>query len=403
MQKTTPKIWIKLKAFFASEYALLAMLVTAVAILMRIFTFDIQSGDYRAFLTHWFDALKEGGGFQAIGMSLGDYTPAYLYILAFLTYFPVPSLYSIKAVSCLFDIVLAVFVGLCVKEYTQNKTAATFSFSVTLLLPTVFFNSGVWAQCDSIYTAFCVACVYFLLKDKKITAVVLYGVAFSFKLQAIFLAPLLVVLWFKRKIPLYSPLLIVGVYLVFCLPAWIAGRDFWELLTVYFNQAAQYASLTLNAPTLAALFGRVPDDWSLPISRAIVFMTMCVTVLAMYLCARKVEWKKQCFVDFALLFTLAIPFLLTHMHERYFYLADIFAIVYAFTRPKRVYTALLTQFCSFYVICEYLFTLDYLSLGVVAIVQAVNVILLCKDLWKAHKRPLVKYLPPLFGQTGGAA
>ena len=389
MRAFLSSVWNWLKTNFPKvEVFLLFALVTVAGFALRISLFNIRSGDYNSFLVKWFDGIKENGGFKALGISFGDYTPAYYYILAFLTYLPVNSLYSIKAVSCIFDMLLAVFTALCVKELTKNKTLCLCAYATAFLLPTVFLNSAWWAQCDSIFTAFCTASLYCLLRDKKYASVILYGVAFSFKLQAIFIAPLFAVLWFKRKIPFLSPLYILGVYFLFCIPAWIAGQPLSDLLTVYFYQAGEYIRLTLNAPTFAALLGNIQQNsWNI-ISTTLVIFTLCLTVLAMYLCGRKAEWKKESVIDFALLFALGVTFFLPRMHERYFYLADLIAIVYAFARPKRAYTALLTQFCSFYAIARFLFGASYLSLEFVALVQLINLVLLCVALIKEYKKPI---------------
>ncbi len=375
----------KAGAFFRKiQYPLLFVFLTAMAFLVRFAMFDMRSGDYNSFLVHWFEYIKTNGGFLALGNKIGDYTPAYFYILAFLTYLPFDSLYSIKFVSCLFDVVLAVSVALCSWELTKDKKIAITAYAVTSFLPTVFFNSAAWAQCDSIYVSFILLCVYFMMCKKHFTAMILYGVAFSFKLQAIFFAPLLAVLWFKRKIPRTAPLIIVGVYVLTCIPVWIMGRDIVDLLVTYLYQAGSYSDrLTLNAPTVLALLGTVPQEWVEYMSSVFVILAISVTVFVMYLCGHT-KMEKTSFVDFGLLFALLVPYLLPHMHERYFYLADILAVVYVALHRKRWYTLLLTQFCSFLVIVEYLFTLTYFSLAQVAIIQGVNVILLCRDLWKEY-------------------
>ncbi len=375
----------KAGAFFRKiQYPLLFVFLTAMAFLVRFAMFDMRSGDYNSFLVHWFEYIKTNGGFLALGEKIGDYTPAYFYILAFLTYLPFDSLYSIKFVSCLFDIVLAVSVALCSWELTKDKKITITAYAVTSFLPTVFFNSAAWAQCDGIYVSFILLCAYFMMREKHFTAMILYGVSFSFKLQAIFFAPLLAVLWFKRKIPRTAPLIIVGVYVLTCIPVWIMGRDIVDLLVTYLYQAGSYSDrLTLNAPTILALLGTVPQEWVEYMSSVFVILAISVTVFVMYLCGHT-KMEKTSFVDFGLLFALLVPYLLPHMHERYFYLADILAVVYVALHRKRWYTLLLTQFCSFLVIVEYLFTLTYFSLAQVAIMQGVNVILLCRDLWKEY-------------------
>lgn len=384
----------KVKNFFIkAEFPLVFVAVALMTMAIRIALFDGESGDYKNFLLPWFNTIKEEGAIKALGHKIGDYTPAYFYILTVLTWLPVKPLYSIKATSCIFDILLAVYVSLCVKELTKNKSMALGSYCIVLLMPSVFFNSGAWAQCDCIFTCFCVMSLYLLLKNRNIAAVVVYGVAFSFKLQAIFMAPLFAVLFFKRKIPLYSPFLVVGVYFLFCVPSWLCGRSLSSLLLVYFEQAGSYSKLTLFATTFVALFGKVNDYHNQRVALMLIVLAMTVTVLLIYLCARKAKWKKESAIDFALLFTLIVPFFLPHMHERYFYLATILSVIYAFIHPKRLYVAIIEEFCSFYVVCNHLYGIDYLSLQLVTLLQLMNIILLCKNLWKDYMQNGEKELP----------
>ena len=54
-----------------------------------------------------------------------------------------------------------------------------------LMLPSVFFNSAYWAQCDAIYSFFLLLCVACLMKKRELPAFFCAAVAFQFKLQAI--------------------------------------------------------------------------------------------------------------------------------------------------------------------------------------------------------------------------
>ena len=374
--------------FVKIQYPLLFVFITLIAFALRVPMFDAKTGDYNSFLSIWFAHIKENGGFLALGKPIprADYSPAYYYILAFLTYFPFEPVHLIKTASCVFDIFLATGATLCAWEITKNKKVAVLAYAVVSLLPTVFLNSGAWGQCDAIYVSFAIFSVYFLLKKKHFTAMIFYGLSFSFKLQAIFFAPVLAVLWFKRKIPRTSPLIIVGVYFLTCVPMWILGRDLGDLLKVYFNQTGTYSSrLVLNAPSLLALVGTLSKGWVEKLSPAFVILAVAVTIVVMYVYGHT-DLNRDTFVDFGLLFALGVPYLLPHMHERYFYMADILAIVYVVLHKKRWYTAVLTQFCSFYVVTEYLFQPDYLSLAMVALIEGINIILLCKDLWKDYSK-----------------
>lgn len=374
------------KKFLTKTETLLLMLaITTIAMLLRYSMFEAKTGDYNSFLVKWFNKIKELGIKEAMGQRIGDYTPAYFYILSFLTLLPMSSLTSIKLVSCVFDIGMALGVWLIVKELTKNKNFALAAYFITLFLPTVFLNSGWWAQCDSIYTCFCVFSLYFLLKNKAILSILMLGIGFTFKLQAIFLAPLFMVVYFKKKIPWWSPVIVLVVYLGFCFPSWLCGRSLKELCMIYFDQAGQYKSLTLNAPTFAALFGTMNSWKHEMLSSTLVYLTLAITLFIVYYVIKKVEWKKESVIDFSLLFALVLPYFLPHMHERYFYIADVLSILYVFIHRKRWYTLVLTQFCSFWVVAEYLNQMNYFSLPIVAVIQLGNILWLTYDLIKDYR------------------
>ena len=68
-----------------------------------------QSGDYRAFLLPWYSHLVDAGGFAGLADAFSNYNTPYLVLLAALTYLPVDPLVGIKAISIVFDVVLAAF------------------------------------------------------------------------------------------------------------------------------------------------------------------------------------------------------------------------------------------------------------------------------------------------------
>ena len=74
-----------------------------------------------------------------------------------------------------------------------------FSFFAALLAPTVFVDSALWGQTDSIYTSMLVASIYFAIRRRPILSLFFFSVALSFKLQAIFRFPLFIVLLLKRR------------------------------------------------------------------------------------------------------------------------------------------------------------------------------------------------------------
>ena len=87
----------------------------------------------------------------------------------------------------------------------------------------------------------------------------------------------------------------------------------------------------------------------------------------------------QAQADSALMISVAVPFFLPHMHERYFYAADILSLVLAFASPLYFPAAVLVQFASLLGYHAYL-KMRYLLLmnnGAAALIVAFALTLLC--------------------------
>ena len=312
---------------------LLLMFLTAFAVIARAGFFPHVSGDYVNFLSDWFDAIKNAGGIFGIGLDIGDYTPPYLYILALLTYLPLSSLTSIKLVSCIFDFILAFTALKTVFHLTKKSSYAITAYTAVLFCPTVVLNGAAWAQCDAIFTSFLLLSFYSILKKRPWQCGVYFGIAFAFKLQAIFFAPILLYLWLRGKVKLRHLMMIPTIYVISIIPAWIAGRDFFDLLFIYFSQAGQYKNLSKNAPSLWSLLA---DTQSSGASLFAVMLTGAAVLLFLYwLWNTQKSPTDDLLLGAVLFFLLIIPFLLPHMHERYFFPADIFALLFALKAPRR--------------------------------------------------------------------
>lgn len=334
------------------ETLLFLIFSTAVAMAMRLCLFDHQSWDYHQFLHPWFENMQENGGLLAVGTKIGDYMPPYFYILGLLTYLPIPDLYSIKLASCLADLLLAIVVWkLVTLEHSEGWGAA--AYAAALFLPDVFLNSSAWGQCDAIFTTAMLWCVYYLIQKRPNRAVAAFSIAFVFKLQAIFLAPLLLLYVLKRRIRLRSALIFPAVYLLSVLPAAILGRNIWELLTVYVAQAGQYKQLCMSIPNLYSFLESSTDAL---LSKAGIYFAGGVVLTALYLLLRrKFVFTVSTQLHLALFFVLLTPFVLPHMHERYYYPAAVFSLVYGFCCIKRLWVTLAVCASSTYAICIYLY------------------------------------------------
>lgn len=362
-----------------AEKAIFLLLATMLGLLLRMVLFPFESWDYHQFLSEWYGLLKANGGFAAVGLNIGNYMPTYLYLLAAFTYFPISALTAIKLISCAADVVLAVYVMRIVNLRFGNATYGALTYAATLFLPGVFLNSAVWGQCDAIYTAALAAFVYYLMAGKENRAVIAFAISFVFKLQAVFLAPLLLLMVLKRKIRVGTLAFIPLVYIISIFPAVLAGRNLGELLLVYSSQSKLYSRLVMGLPNLYTWIpdGGNGDASQLPryFGTAAVLFAGAVVLFALFLLWRgQFTLSDEMLVSLAMLFAFLVPFVLPHMHERYYYPAEIFALIFAFYFPKKLYVGVVMELLCVYAECHYLFGTDFLSIEILAVVALINLI-----------------------------
>ena len=210
--------------------------------------------------------------------------------------------------------------------------------------------------------------------------------------------------------------LIPTVFLLMRAQATIAGRDAWSLLTIYpgqitsggvggggqFNGAGagrfngrgigqfngertgqfngrgagrfngrgpggggfSSSSFTLNAPSFYQwLPASAPEYWKWI---GILLAAMFVVLVGVLIVASKKLLTSAMILKVTLVFALAIPFLLPEMHERYFYLADVVSIIYAFYFPRYFYIPVIMQLCSLFSYAPFLLNTQIVNLAYVA-------------------------------------
>ena len=327
--------------------------LTAIALYVRFIMRNIVAGDYKMFFEPWVATLRQaGGGIKGLAAEFEyvDYTTPYLTILSFISICPfLNTLLLMKMVSIAFDFSAAFAMMAIVYHRTGKMQAAILGYGALLLAPTVIANSSMWAQCDIIFTSFVLWSLYFMLKGRPKTSMIFYGIAFAFKLQTFFILPLYVIFWIKKKVKLWHFLFVPLMYIVGMIPALIAGKDFLELLTVYFFQAGglmDIYALSHKFPNIYQLFGT--DAFLIEYADAGIYVTLAALMAEMYIFARKkYEFSDELVLRMGMLFTMTVVFFLPHMHERYAILVDVLSIAYFFHDRNRLYIPVLTILCSF--------------------------------------------------------
>jgi len=232
--------------------------------------------------------------------------------------------------------------------YVKSPNRRMFAFLGTLLLPTVILNGAYWGQCDCVYAALAVLSLYLALKGRPWLCMVFAALAFSFKLQAIFLLPIYAVFLLTRRMKFRHLLAFPATYAVTVLPAVLAGQPFLNALTLYSGQMNSIGyGLNYNSPSLFSIVV-LPDSMKNYISQAatfgiaLAFLFLCGILLLLFFKRRQVS--DLVILITAALFVIGIPFLLPHMHDRYFFMADVLSFVLAVVLPKYLPMAV---FCSF--------------------------------------------------------
>lgn len=332
---------------------LLFLALTGLALAIRYALRGVIAGDYKMFFEPWVATLREaGGGIKGLAAEFEyvDYTTPYLTILSFISICPfLNTLLLMKLVSIFFDFVAAFAMMAIVYDRTKNMTYSVLGYSALLLAPTVVANGAMWAQCDIIFSGFVLWSVYFMLKGRPNASMIFYGIAFAFKLQTFFILPLYVILWMKGKVKLKHFLWIPAMYFVGMIPSLIAGKSFWELISVYFfqaNGAMDIYALSHKFPNIYQLIGT--DTFLFEYADAGIWVTLGALMVLLYVFARReYEMTGELLLRMGMLFTMTVVFFLPHMHERYAILADVLSIAYLFYNPRKFYIPLLTLLCSF--------------------------------------------------------
>lgn len=330
------------------------LVMTVLACLIRFPFRNIPSMDYLTCLKPWVEEFQAAGSFRAIAGDFYNYTPTYMYILYFISLLGCEPLLPIKLVSCLFDLLLALLCYRIIKKLTGSISRAALAYGIILCLPTVAVNSGMWGQCDVIYVTCIIASLYLLYENRPHASMLLYGLAFAIKLQALFVFPVYVLLWVHKKYKIGQFLYLPFVYILTCIPAALAGKSIKELLLVYVNQGnTEPWMLSWNWPNIYLLFG--PTNFYETYKTAGILGTLAVIMLVLYETAKK--WRtidNRMILQSMLVFALLVPFTLPYMHERYGYLADILMVLYAIVCPGKLYLAVLQILLSFTAYLGYL-------------------------------------------------
>lgn len=307
------------------------------------------NGDFALYLIPWMDIIRERG-IASIAGEFSAYTPPYIYLLniASLIEPTFGTIAAVKLVNIPFVVATALGIGALVTEASGNRDRGKLAAAVTFVVPTLLVNAFAFGQADVIFTSFLIGFVLFAMREKPAIAAVMFGLALSFKLQAVLLSPLLLYLLLSKQMRLRDALLIPLTYVTMMLPAALAGRPWAELLTVYAGQANFMDDLSLNAPNPWWFLRWV--DYRTGLIAGLVAGGFAGAAIVIF----SLRAKGQILL-IATVCAAVMPYVLPKMTSRYFFVADMLVIALAFTRPALWPAAVLIQVGSLVAYLSYFF------------------------------------------------
>lgn len=364
--------------------------LTLIGLGIRVILRVVITDDWLMYWDPWISDLKEMG-FSYLATDRYDYTPTFVYILWAISRLPINPMTAYKGLHCVLDFVAAGILGKMIWKVTGSKRKGILSYGLFLIVPTIWANSALWAQCDIIFMTFLLLCFYYLFEDRPCKAMFFYGMAFVFKLQSLFIFPFLVILWVNKKVDLKHFLWIPALYFLSIVPAWIAGRPLMDLINIYMAQGAQDVwSLSIKWPNIYQIIGN--QFFLLEYASAGTWLILGILMVILYAMAQKRYWiTNEFIVQMALFFAILTPWFLPHMHERYGCVADILAIIYAMMNTKKFYFPLVQILVSFNSYMAYLSHLGSdeptIYYGVWAFAELGLLVLVGLDIWHYMRNP----------------
>lgn len=324
----------------------LAAIVGLVALAIRIPLLPFESNDWRNLLA-WFSFIEENGHFLALRHDFSIYNPPYLYLMAAVSLVSawIPKIVAIKAISIAGDFAMAFLAYRIARvKYADAKWIPLLAGAVVLFLPTVVMNGAMWGQYDSIHTTFLLACLHFLLVGRRTLAYTCFGLAVAFKPQGMLLAPFLLWSWMRGRVRLREVLMAPLAFLLTLVPAGFIGRPWGELLSIYIAPFGDTARrLTMQAHNL---YQWMPDDWW-PAAPAFAASAGLLMVGVGFFVRRSgARLTPDLLVFLAAFSALLAPFVLPGMHDRFFFVADVFSVILAFYLPRYWYVPVVVVLAS---------------------------------------------------------
>jgi Gpi18-like mannosyltransferase len=320
----------------------------------------------------WQTYLIEHGRWRALTHPISDYFPAYFDLTVLTSYLDghLNRAVQIKLISFCFDLIAAAVAFLLVRRALgeppssgANLTRLTLAPFCILAGPTVLINGSMWGQSDIVYTTFLLLSVLAVMQEHGAAAVLFFGFALAFKLQAVFLVPFLAAMLLQRRIRWYHLLLTPVGWLLALLPAIVQGGSPLSLLKLPSAQGTEFRTLAINIgnPWLLAEFLKVNYRVGVLFGLALT----AAVILALSLRGSRSNLQSGAStLSFAAVTLLTMPYIMPKMHERYLFPAEVCLCLASCVDTAFVLPAALVLGGSLIAYTNYfLYHVRYLTLG----------------------------------------
>jgi Gpi18-like mannosyltransferase len=346
---------------------LLIIFSTCMAIAIHISGISNTSGDWIFNYSAWYQELKENGGLLALGRTIGDYPYGFNFLLACFTYITVSPMEGFKTFIFLFNVLSAIMSYFIVyeinKENTNVRNYSSIAYACLLLLPSVFLNTSYWGQVDTMYIAFLLIAIYFMVKGKYSMALFFVGISLSLKQTAIFIIPVLAVLYLREnKLSILKFLNILLGFFLMSLPSILLGKSIKDVLSPYLGFGTGITdSIVVNFSNIYYLITPDPtwaswvvSDMFTKIGVRFCIFIIGIVILIMYY--RKIDLSGSNILLVITVFVVIICNLLPGIHDRYMLLADVTSILYIISskKYKNMWIPIYINFVSIFNILSYL-------------------------------------------------
>lgn len=359
-----------------------ALPLGATALLARLAMFPYVSQDATISLLPWMQEFRDHGA-AALGDDFSNYNFPYMFLMFLGSLLPLEPLFAIKSVSLVGDCLLALSVGALARQFRPAGLMPATASLIALFLPTVLLNASMWGQSDSFYTSLLLVSLRSLLRDESRSPWLWWAVALSFKLQAIFFLPALVLISMRQRqrISLTPPLMAAFVLAVLSIPPIMFGRSLGSTLSIYIQQTQDNgvggaANIQAWFPTASSAEIRIPA------------ILICGAVL---LLTASAYWRGTDSAERRVLLAITVvavcPLLLPQMHDRYFFAAEVMSLL--LIRQKKLFIVPcifaatgLAIYCLYFLNNKYIWPYMFAS-----IFQCLAVAILLRTLWRVNDQP----------------